>query len=205
MTPPLGQRSRLLGDEARRAPTARALGIGLLAGAAAPAAGLAAGLVAREVLRTAAAGDRLARNAADAASLAARLGPHCPPLDGWAAAADFCELLVREVATRRPEVVVELGSGVSTLAVGEAPTACGRWPRAARRWWWSSVRASRRWPWPRRCPRRDPAGCSGSSTPGTARRSPAGASSGPAGPAPWSSSSPRCARSASAAGPSRGT
>src|SRR4051794_33189134 len=125
MTPPLGQRSRLLGDEARRAPTTRALGIGLLAGAAAPAAGLAAGLVAREVLRTAAAGDRLARNAADAATLAARLGPHCPPLDGWAAAADFCELLVREVATRRPEVVVELGSGVSTLAVAEALTASG--------------------------------------------------------------------------------
>src|SRR3954451_12468303 len=111
MPPPLGQRARLLGDEARRAPTARALGIGLLAGAAAPAAGVAAALVAREVLRGAAAGERLARNAADAATLGARLAPHSPPLGSWAAAADFLELVVREVAVRGPELVVELGSG----------------------------------------------------------------------------------------------
>src|SRR4051812_38457080 len=127
MTPPrVAQRARLLGDEARRSPTARALGIGLVAGAAAPAAGLAAGLVAREVLRAAAAGERLARNAADAATLGARLGAHCPPLGSWAAAADFCELVVREVSFREPDLVVELGSGASTLATAEALTRLGR-------------------------------------------------------------------------------
>jgi hypothetical protein len=123
---PLAQRTRLLLDEARRAPTARALGIGLAAGVAAPAAGVAAGLVAREVLRAAAAEERLARNAADAATLGARLGPHCPPLGVWAAAPDFLELVVREVAVREPDLVVELGSGASTLAVAEALTEAGR-------------------------------------------------------------------------------
>lgn len=37
---------------------------------------------------------------------------------GWALTADAGALLVREVALRRPRVVVELGSGVSTLLVG---------------------------------------------------------------------------------------
>lgn len=122
---PLAQRARLLLDEARRAPTARALGIGLVAGAAAPAAGVASGLVAREVLRATAAEQRLARSAADAATLGARLGPHCPPLGLWAAAADFLELVVREVAVREPGLVVELGSGASTLAVAGALTEAG--------------------------------------------------------------------------------
>lgn len=37
---------------------------------------------------------------------------------GWALTADAGAVLVREVALRRPRVVVELGSGVSTLLVG---------------------------------------------------------------------------------------
>jgi hypothetical protein len=37
---------------------------------------------------------------------------------GWALTADAGAVLVREVALRRPRIVVELGSGVSTLLVG---------------------------------------------------------------------------------------
>src|SRR3954452_23784963 len=129
----LTHRARLLGDEARRAPTARALGIGLLAGAAAPAAGVAAALVAREMLRGAAAGERLARNAADAATLGARLGPHCPPLGSWGAAADFLELVVREVRRARPGARGRAGLGRLDAGRRRGADGGGAGPAAQRR------------------------------------------------------------------------
>jgi hypothetical protein len=78
---------------------------------------LVAGSVVREVGRSHARLDRQARNAQDAALLAARAGQHAPPLGTWAIEPDFGELIMRELV-RGPEVVIELGSGVSTLVVG---------------------------------------------------------------------------------------
>jgi predicted O-methyltransferase YrrM len=38
-----------------------------------------------------------------------------PPMRGWAISPDFAGLMVREILAKRPETIVELGSGVSTL------------------------------------------------------------------------------------------
>lgn len=40
-----------------------------------------------------------------------------PPMRGWAISPDFGALLVAEIIDRRPHLVVELGSGVSTLLI----------------------------------------------------------------------------------------
>src|SRR5690606_5204664 len=43
-----------------------------------------------------------------------------PATRGWAAAPDFLLHLCQRIATHRPKVVVELGSGVSTLVAAAA-------------------------------------------------------------------------------------
>ncbi|MFD3684363.1 class I SAM-dependent methyltransferase [Nocardiopsis sp. NPDC058631] len=43
-----------------------------------------------------------------------------PPLRGWAASPDVMRLLVREIDRRRPELVVECGSGSSSVWIGYA-------------------------------------------------------------------------------------
>jgi hypothetical protein len=40
-----------------------------------------------------------------------------PPMRGWAISPDFGVLLVSEILNKKPHVVVELGSGVSTLLI----------------------------------------------------------------------------------------
>ena len=55
-------------------------------------------------------------NAEDAALLAGMLGPATPLFGVWAAEADFAGLIARE-AEAGPELVVELGSGSSTLVI----------------------------------------------------------------------------------------
>ena len=41
--------------------------------------------------------------------------PPLPPMRGWAASPDFLVLVLGEILARKPELVLELGSGVSTL------------------------------------------------------------------------------------------
>ncbi|WP_303312606.1 O-methyltransferase [Hymenobacter sp. BT730] len=43
-----------------------------------------------------------------------------PPTRGWAASPDFLRLIVNNILTHKPQTVVELGSGVSTLYSGYA-------------------------------------------------------------------------------------
>ncbi|MDX2456148.1 MAG: class I SAM-dependent methyltransferase [Gammaproteobacteria bacterium] len=40
-----------------------------------------------------------------------------PPMRGWAISPDFGSLLISEILTRKPRVVLELGSGVSTILI----------------------------------------------------------------------------------------
>jgi predicted O-methyltransferase YrrM len=40
-----------------------------------------------------------------------------PPMRGWAISPDFGTLLIAEILTRKPQTVLELGSGVSTLLI----------------------------------------------------------------------------------------
>lgn len=49
-----------------------------------------------------------------------RLRAPLPPTRGWAASPDVLVHLVREVMCRRPEVIVECGSGVSSVVLGYA-------------------------------------------------------------------------------------
>ncbi|MBB6172654.1 hypothetical protein HNR23_002714 [Nocardiopsis mwathae] len=49
-----------------------------------------------------------------------RPGPFMPPLRGWAASPDVLRLLVRLIDERRPELVVECGSGSSSVWLGYA-------------------------------------------------------------------------------------
>jgi predicted O-methyltransferase YrrM len=69
-------------------------------------------------------GDRLAtleiqlREVQAAASFSAMDSPYPLPLGGWALDHEAAAVLAREVATGRPDTVVELGSGASTLVIG---------------------------------------------------------------------------------------
>jgi hypothetical protein len=54
-----------------------------------------------------------------------RPGAPLPALRGWKASPDFLHLAVDEILTRRPALVVELGSGASTVFLGLALRACG--------------------------------------------------------------------------------
>jgi predicted O-methyltransferase YrrM len=80
-------------------------------------AGLAAGIAVHTAAGKTAAVERAIRNSEDVATIAARLGPYLPSLGNWAIDADFARLVLREMESG-PEVVVELGSGLSTLLIG---------------------------------------------------------------------------------------
>ena len=69
--------------------------------------------------------DREARNAADAASLAAALGAAAPLFGGWAIEADFAGLIARRVE-QAADLVVECGAGASTLVIGAMLERAGR-------------------------------------------------------------------------------
>ena len=67
--------------------------------------------------------DRLNRGVGDIHGML-RLSPYMDKLPlpfggGWALAGDSAALLAREVILRQPKLVVELGSGVSTLVIGQ--------------------------------------------------------------------------------------
>ena len=49
-----------------------------------------------------------------------------PPDGGWVAGADFLLLLARQVLTQKPELVVEFGSGVSSVVIGRCLQLNGR-------------------------------------------------------------------------------
>ena len=114
--------------EARRSPAGRGVLAGALVAlgaraagadsAASRAAGLTAGAATWQTVAAALHLEREVRASQDGAIVGARLGPHCPPLGTWAIEADFAELVTVELQ-RRPALVVELGSGVSTLVVAQ--------------------------------------------------------------------------------------
>lgn len=67
--------------------------------------------------------ERIRRDVGDIHGLV-RLGPYTQDLPlpiggGWALTGDSAALLAREVLTRKPETILELGSGVSTLILGQ--------------------------------------------------------------------------------------
>ncbi len=88
------------------------------------AAGAAVAAASRGALRGAAGIGREIQNSADAAVIAGVLGEHTPPLGGWAIEPDF-GVLVLEASRRRPDVVVECGSGITTLLVAATLRANG--------------------------------------------------------------------------------
>ena len=111
--------------EMRRAPTIRALAAGTLPALAGVLLGrrregaLAGLAVAVAVGANAAEGarlDRSLRNSEDMSSIAPLLGSDLPRLGNWAIDADFARLVVAELDAG-PKLVVELGSGVSTLLI----------------------------------------------------------------------------------------
>jgi hypothetical protein len=61
--------------------------------------------------------ERLIRSAEDAAVLSASVGQAAPLFGRWAAEADFAGMIVRELETTRPALVVECGSGSTTLII----------------------------------------------------------------------------------------
>lgn len=81
--------------------------------------GLGAAMAVRSQAAGAAALDRAVRCAEDATTLIPVVGKSAPRLGGWAIEADFGRLLGREVEAG-PELVVELGSGISTLLLAAA-------------------------------------------------------------------------------------
>ena len=128
---------RLAGSEALQAPLVRAL----LAGAAVAALGVVAGadlavtllvagataILVREVSLAFHALRRRALSVEANESLLALVGTEgLPPLFGaWAVEPDFARIVLEEVSRRRPRVVVELGSGVSTLVIASVLRAHG--------------------------------------------------------------------------------
>jgi predicted O-methyltransferase YrrM len=125
---------RQLVEELRRAPSGQGMFIGVLVGLAARAlgadggtsraAGLTVGAATWRTATSAAELERGVRASQDGAIVGARLGAFCPPLGTWAIEGDFAELVMVELQ-KRPSVVVELGSGVSTLVVAQQLTAFG--------------------------------------------------------------------------------
>jgi len=54
------------------------------------------------------------------------LGAHLPPLRGWAASPDFLLVLTNHVKQRRPETIVECGSGASTVVLAKCLQRLGK-------------------------------------------------------------------------------
>jgi predicted O-methyltransferase YrrM len=91
---------------------------------AAVALGAATGVLLYAVLYVMVQMGRQARNTEDTHVLASLLGPHTPPLGTWAIEADFGGLIYQEMQSR-PQVVVECGSGVTTLLIAACLRAQG--------------------------------------------------------------------------------
>jgi hypothetical protein len=91
---------------------------------AAIALGAATGLLLYAVLYAMVHMGRQARNTEDTHVLAALLGTHTPPLGTWAIEADFGGLVYQQMQDR-PQVVVECGSGVTTLLIAACLRAQG--------------------------------------------------------------------------------
>jgi predicted O-methyltransferase YrrM len=87
---------------------------------------LAAAGVVDQLVRAQARVERETRSAQDAAVLAARLGTAAPLFGLWAAEADLAAIVVRELEYRVPELVVECGSGVTTLVIADQLRRLGR-------------------------------------------------------------------------------
>jgi predicted O-methyltransferase YrrM len=72
----------------------------------------------------------MTENIADGKTVAALLAPRLelPPFDGWAIAEDFAVIIVSHILRYQPKVVVETGSGLSTLIIAHAleKAGCGR-------------------------------------------------------------------------------
>lgn len=82
----------------------------------AAAVGIVTGAAQRALLRAEHRLQREIRNSGDAAAIAAWLGAWTPPLGAWAIEPDFGRLIAIELADR-PNVVVECGSGTTTLLI----------------------------------------------------------------------------------------
>jgi predicted O-methyltransferase YrrM len=126
-----GARVRIAGAQIGREPIARgalaaaAVGVlGLVLGADREVVALVAaatGIVSWQLTSLLHAQQRRAVSIEDHQTLLATMGPDArPPLfDGWAIAPDFGRLLLEQLG-RRPRVVVECGSGASTLVIAAA-------------------------------------------------------------------------------------
>ncbi len=115
------QLRRELADSAATAAllaAAAALGIGRRKRAAVLVSGAAAGLLGWHYRQAIHRLERLIRSAEDAAVLSASLGPAAPVFGRWAAEGDFAGMVARELE-RAPELVVECGSGSTTLVIAD--------------------------------------------------------------------------------------
>ena len=54
-----------------------------------------------------------------------QLGAALPPLRGWAAAPDFLVILINHALERKPHIIVECGSGASTIVLARCSQICG--------------------------------------------------------------------------------
>jgi predicted O-methyltransferase YrrM len=128
-------RLRDAGTEARRSPMLRGLALGVCGAAvargsgqnwrAAAGLGMASGVFQHALLAGEQRLAREARNAGDAAALAAWLGESTPPMGAWAIEPDFGRLVASELM-RSPATVVECGSGTTTLLIGRLLRRNGR-------------------------------------------------------------------------------
>lgn len=78
--------------------------------------GVAAAIVEHRLAHQAWSIQRAVRNAEDVVMVARLPGPELPPMGTWAIEGDFARLIPQEL-DREPNVVVELGSGVSTFLI----------------------------------------------------------------------------------------
>jgi predicted O-methyltransferase YrrM len=95
--------------------------LGLLVGpntGVALVAGVSVAVVLQAVLSGRARSERDARTVQDSIAIASVLGSHTPAFGTWAIEADFGQLIAEELTRRQPEVIVECGSGASTVMIG---------------------------------------------------------------------------------------
>ena len=122
---PTGERLRDVLREVHEAPLLRGIasgGVVLLAGTCVRRSpegvvlGVATAMLERSLTKKAFTLQRAVRNAEDVAMVASHLEPDFPPLGTWAIEADFARLVAQEL-DHGADVVLELGSGVSTLLI----------------------------------------------------------------------------------------
>jgi predicted O-methyltransferase YrrM len=128
-------RLREVRTEARFSPTCRGVAAAICGAALfrasrwdwrkAASLGVASGIAQGALLRAEHRLHREIRNSGDAAAVALWLGSSTPPLGGWAIEPDFGRLIAIELADS-PDVVVECGSGATTLLVANLLQRNGR-------------------------------------------------------------------------------